>query len=460
LQNLQKRFYTKNKKWEEKSQITYFIDKETKIKVLEYGIILPLRRTKKSNGLVSATYEGGVSDKKGNFVAGLIRNLNNPNFNYNCNESYKVKKDNLEYSDETVIFGGILFKSFGHVYLDTLTRLWWVIKNPDKNYRLVFVNIPNQEFWCYDFFDMLNIPRNRIVILNKPTKFKKIIIPDESIHSQSGFKSEFFTIIDTISSSVKPSPYKKIYLTRSQLEEKDCINEEYFENFYKKRGYKVISPEKYSVKEQIAFMAGAEEVVSTVGTLSHNILFSKKNITLTMLTRVDNLLIPQIIINEIKNINYFIIDVTKNILPTTHVKGCFLLHPSKFWIEYLDDNKIDYMKEEIEFDLDEFLPIYLKQWCKNYSLKSRYRRIERNDIFHVINSLSIAFYDKSLSRKNMDSPKIQSKPALIRENKKLKIEIDTLKKQKKILSRLYIILRKKLKNYYIAQKLYSIFKKK
>ena len=38
------------------------------------------------------------------------------------------------------------------------------------------------------------------------------------------------------------------------------VNEDYFEAFYRSQGYEIISPEKYSIRDQVAIMAGAKEV--------------------------------------------------------------------------------------------------------------------------------------------------------------------------------------------------------
>ena len=74
---------------------------------IQEGIILqPKIVTAKT---MDGIYEGGVCDKELQFIAGWERN-GKKIINMTCMGSYEIKRDELEYKDISVIFGGIFIK--------------------------------------------------------------------------------------------------------------------------------------------------------------------------------------------------------------------------------------------------------------------------------------------------------------------------------------------------------------
>ena len=171
--------------------------------------------------------------------------------------------------------------------------MWYVLKNREDKRKIVFLLVLEEHEWFYQFFDLLDIPRDRIVILTEPTIYKKVIVPDESIHSWYDYTKEYLLLHDYMIQKVSDSKIKKLYLTRSglhlrgrdimgqNLNNKYLLNEQYFEKFYESKGYTIISPEKFSVKEQISMVKSADEIVSTLGSLSHHVLFCKSHTKFT-----------------------------------------------------------------------------------------------------------------------------------------------------------------------------------
>lgn len=447
-EELEKRIFTENKKkWIDACSKDYFLKEQTKVTIIKNGILLPLKKIDKET--VNGKYGGGVCDEDFNFVGGLSRNAERA-MNYSCKESYKVDKSEIQYYDEKIIFGGVIISTFGHFILECLSRLWWVLEN-NNNYKIAFLLVNDTYKSYYDnFFKLLDINLNRIIYVKEPSQFKEIIVPDETMYAWSNFKDKYNIIYEKIMNNVKEKEFRKLYLTRSKFENNDCFNEKYFEDFFKKRGYEIISPEQYSIEEQIGFIKGADEVVCTLGTLSHLLLFAKPKTKLVILNRaVINPLIPQLIINQVKELNFYIIDVSFNFLPVAHNHGCFLLGPTKYWKEYLDCTGEKYSKNEMNMNLKEFTYDYLVKWCEIFSTqKSWTYGLATMDNFDVLNSLSKVLLDKPLSRKdfknsfkdkekkykseienltNKDSNEIQK---LINENKKLKKELKNIKNSK------------------------------
>ena len=333
-----------------------------KVKKIEDALLLPLIKIEET---ADGIYSGGVIDSSHRFVAGLEREKGK-RINFSCVEAYSVLDEKIDYRNEKVIFGGVFIKYFGHLMTECLSRLWYIISNP-SDLPIVILTIPGHEKFAMDFFELLNIDLSRIEIVTKITCFQTIIVPEQSIYLWSGYHEEYISIYEKMRSNVLAGKYKKIYLTRTKLDKNDGVNEEFFEQFYKQRGFQIIAPEQYTIKEQVSIMAGAKEIVCTEGTLSHLVLFAQQGVNLTLLRRTNSLILfPQIMINKIKECNFSYIDVTHNLLPTKHVGGTFLYGPTEYFIQYLNRNNITYTDEDIRCEISHQVYKYLQKWCSNY----------------------------------------------------------------------------------------------
>lgn len=374
-----------------------FLDKNSAgVQEIKSGYVLPLRKTevKTSNG----TYLGGVVDQNGNFVAGLDRKRG-LDVNYTCLGGYTFEEKGIDSLEETVIFGGVYISTFGHLFSECLSRLWWVVQHREVEYRIVVLSVPEQKSIKEDFFELLGIDKSRILYVNKITRISKIIVPDQTIRLHSDYKKEYNTIFDEIVRHVEAEKFSKIYLSRSSFSKGDGINEEFLEKFYEKRGFKVVAPEQYSVREQVAFMAGAEEVACTQGTLSHLGLFCRPGTKMTIFRRAENVLLPQFLVDQARHLETYYVDATFNFLPTRHTDSVFLYGPTAHFREYLDRYGFEYAPEEMEFRIEDYAYEYLLQWCRTYNHLKSFNQISGWDMFDVINNMNRVFGLPAISRK-------------------------------------------------------------
>lgn len=418
-----KLFLYDKEKMLEKLNRSYNNLEKTNITQVKEGFILPLKSISKASR--SGTYAGGVCDKNRKFVTGLERGTEN----YSCTKAYDF--DEFNEIDETIIFGGIFIKTFGHLFGECLSRLWYFVENKNVTQKIAILTIPGQSMITYEFFELLGINTDNIIVIEKPTKFKNIIVPDQTICLWKWYKDKYITIYDEIRQQVKASKYKKIYLTRHLFTDNDGINEEFFVNIFKKNGFEIIAPEQHSLKEQISYIAGADEIVCTEGTLSHLALFAKSNTKLTIIRRDHkNFLVPQFIINEARKLDVFYVDATFNLLPVRHAGGVFLYGPTPEFLAYLDYNKIKYTKNDIKFEIKDYCSDYLEKWLEHYTQKRNFDGIINDDIIDVVNSLAIAF-----GKKQIKISEYKSKSKLLKENKKQQERIDILTKKPSISDR-------------------------
>ena len=106
------------------------LDMVPNITVIENGYILP-----KSDKYLC---KGGVTDNDHNFIEESSI-INNGSF-ICINGSYDFSEDDTEYFDEEVIYLGYYFRHWGHFLMDCSTRMWVLIDDQYKDYKVVFPN--------------------------------------------------------------------------------------------------------------------------------------------------------------------------------------------------------------------------------------------------------------------------------------------------------------------------------
>ena len=288
-------------------------------------------------------------------------------------------------TDETVIWGGFIMDHYGHFITDTFARLWYAVKYASDQNKIAFliynhkVNDQEQSFdslskYHIDLLNLLDITEDRILLVNKPTQFKQIIVPRQSVCWGDSYHEELSKLAyDKVRERVKPKTDKKIYLSRSKFDE-NMFNEGYFENFFESRGFKVVYPEQLPIEDQIAYLAGADEIAATVGTLTHQILFAKDNVKLIGLLRTHKTMFMrrQGIINKIRNVDYAYVDVSINLFPIPkHWESVYLIGPNSYWNDFLkneygliEDTDISEYLNKNNILLGDYINRYIKNLVK------------------------------------------------------------------------------------------------
>ncbi|WP_298068418.1 glycosyltransferase family 61 protein [uncultured Mailhella sp.] len=367
-------FVYDEEKWKDLFSKNYKREAPSVVEV-DNGIVLPLRKYKDYNMMV----EGGVCDRKFKFVAGHYLNYPDPNGYLCCSRSYKPSEP-VQVRHETVIFGGILYGGFWLTISSNLSRLWYLADHPKTPYKFVFLK---NTFWGNLTINMLEIAglsEDKIEIIEHPTQFDKIIVPEQTFYIFSSHRVGAEKIYNYIRERVKPGAYKKVYLSRSALpiggNNEITFNEQYFENFYQKRGYEIIHPEQLPFKEQLSIMAGADEIIAWEGTLLFLTQFCKPETKVVILRRTvgHTPITPLLTTSIIPNCK--IIDVHFNFLPATLDMGAELVGPTSCWRRYLEHEGIPHTSDEVSEDLH-IRPIlydYVKLWGKIADAPSYFAR--------------------------------------------------------------------------------------
>lgn len=432
----EKRLFVENKAlWKPVCEQNYLIPSPCGVQEVEEGILLPLRVCKDID-TINAAFEGGVCDKNGKFIAGHERGTpdRKPIINLSCQRSYSVETP-LHRRHETVVYGGVLFWHFGHMMTEGITRLWWLADHKETSLKIVFLDLPyGGGFRYHSILETMGLTAEQYEIIAEPTQFDNVIVPNESLFLWAGYHLEAQKIFDLMISKVTPGADKKVYLSRTQLEKQDGINEEYFESFYRNRGYRIVYPEQLPFSEQISILSGADEVVCTRGTLSLMIPFCRRQAKVIILERSPGFkLWPSYMFPiQMRNLDAYFVDVGVNFLPAGYVGlNTYFYGPTPQWKEFLDAQGITYDPEEISMDLHvkPYLLDYLVKWAQTYSRPGVFVSIKNSDIIDVINGIYRVFLNDSVDKKKFAERDDMVK--LRRENAALKKNVETLEAGKK-----------------------------
>lgn len=401
------RLYVPNEnQWDKACGTDYYNPRKPGYRIIKNAIIEP---PKHDVGLgVANLYRGGICDEKGHFITGFKRYTKVDKANYCIYDSYEPVGE-IEYLSGNYIFGGVLIDVFGHTISDSLANLWWTVKNKDNQDKIIFLNLcKNVQPIFWKIAEILEI-KERIIVVEKLCQVDQIIVPDDSFKAFAEYTDEMTTVYNAVASvilekSSEDKLCKKIYLTKSQFSSHDSFGAKFFDDFYRKRGFEIIAPETLPFEEQIRILNYAEEIVCSIGSMSHMLLFANNNKKkVTFLLRANEIVgcSSQLMMNQATGINYNIVDTSINFLPTVHAGGVFLVGPTQHFINYLNDNEFSYETDEVQMDwscLHEYLVAYTNNYNRDYA---PYRRIKDLDMFDVINQMNFIFNGTHLDRNKM-----------------------------------------------------------
>ena len=225
-----------------------------------------------------------------------------------------------------------------------------------------------------EFLQLLGV-YEKIEIINKPTRYKEVIIPELGYKRRTYFSEQQNKVYDKIFENVelKPEwvPYQKIYFSRSKLK---CINKKEFglemiDDYYKKNGYEIVYPEKISLSYLVFLIRNASEVATLSGSLPHNMLFARDGQKLTIIERniLNNEI--QVDVNIIKRLDVVYIDANIAIYPISLGYGPFIMSYKGMLEKYTDDKK--YSSPDIKYYEDKYLKKcfikYMRAYRKAYN---------------------------------------------------------------------------------------------
>lgn len=252
-----------------------------------------------------------IYDKEGNFVP----NTNKRKFGVKEYVDLDIKIDveeiECDYFEEDVVYLGFMRGHWGHFLVDSSVRLWALDKAECQDKRIL-LNIEGMEAFYEKLFRYLNVKPSQIIQLNKMARFRSILVPELSYFPEKYISEEYLVPFKKVASQINIGipAYDKIYLSRVHFSKgKRELGEKDIQEIFARNGYHIIYPEELSLEEQIWYYNNCKSMVTTNGTIAHNILFANDQAELIILNRFEQKEnAHQRAINLIKNIKVIYID--------------------------------------------------------------------------------------------------------------------------------------------------------
>lgn len=345
----------------------FYEKKELITESYEKATILPLKNFAEDNLMFG---RGGVVDKDNNYV-NISAIDNRMQFSYDFT--------NPIIKNEKVVYCGYLVNHWGHFLVEAVSRLWYFLENDSTIDKYVFFIKENEKREISgnykEFFQLLGI-WDKLEIINKPTQYREVLVPERGykwrIYFSQQYKNIFNTIADNITINPQWKSYEKIFFTRSQLASANFtdIGTPMVDSFFFNNNYKIVSPEKISLSELIFLIRNAKECASISGSLPHNMLFGYDSQKLIIIER--NILNNEIQadINNIKQLNTTYIDANLGLYTVNIGFGPFLLCYKGLLEKYAKDNNLN--PPDSQYISDKYIKKCLQKYMKTYNRAYHY----------------------------------------------------------------------------------------
>lgn len=298
---------------------------------------------------------------------------------------YSFNKNEVKESKEKVLFLGFFVKHWGHFLIDCMDRMW-ILNNPKFNdYKVVYLDENNNHLSgnYLSLLKYLGVSKDRIVTIDKPTRFQEVILPEPCRLDDHTYYDEYKGIFNKIVSGVDIDDFKinsRVYLSRTHLNNGQEFGERRIEKAFKDNGFSVMYPEELSFEEQVAVFQKANQIVCVNGSIPLNALFSSDKLKLTVLNKTR--LVHQNMLNvaTIMNLKVSYIDAYFEPIqnhPKFLGQGPFWIEFNKNLTEYFKDNNLNY-KVYVETNHNrqtyiKYIGTYFKNNCINFAVKLKHK---------------------------------------------------------------------------------------
>jgi len=283
---------------------------ELEVKKIANGIVHPLRKNVK--GVFALT--GGVTDSNFGFLElSLTKRVTPASFVMVYQDWFRgpIKETDLnsiKYVDEDVVFLGALNGHYGHFILEGLSRLWYFLNPKNAHLKAVYISEGSNERFI-SFFSLFGLKDQDIIEIIEPTRFRSVVIPEQSIRLHDFYHILYKKTIDRIKESVASGSSKKVFFSKQLSKGGRAIGESVIENVFKKNGYEIFHPERMTPYETVCIVKGCDEFVASSGTNIHNSIFLNDQKSVICLNRSEHIHPIQIMIDRMRGLNATYIDV-------------------------------------------------------------------------------------------------------------------------------------------------------
>ena len=197
-----------------------------------------------------------------------------------------------DFSDEKVVYCGYFARGWGHFLLESVSRLWYALKDDPTVDAYVFitgesgpVDIVNGNF--HEFFRFLGIA-DRVRIINRPMRYREVILPGLSYSFNHFYTEQYTALLDEVAKeALKESGEKKDLPERVFLSRRHAYDKKHFyggeryreygldmlDDYFERNSFHIVYPERVTLSELITLLYHAKTVATESGSCAHNLLF-------------------------------------------------------------------------------------------------------------------------------------------------------------------------------------------
>lgn len=307
--------------------------------------------------------DGGVIDNKGDYVP-----------QSGIDTAFGGKYDYVQPEttiDKSVVYLGPYIKQWGHYLLDSCSRLWYVLEHDDEVDYYVFLCVEHEDTECLtgnylEFLQLLGI-EHKVLLLNKPEKFSKVIIPDIGIRKAEFYSKEMGELFRKCANNIDINPENnrdnRIFMSRSKLHNVVENGNEEIDAFFSKNGFKIIYPERERLSNLIKIFQSASIVATISGSTAHNLVFTDKSTKCVIIERQAMANEYQVGMNLSCNILAEHIDANICLLPVSPGSGPFIVCCNQYLAQYAADNNMAFQKSSC---VNKYVRNYLYRYFDTY----------------------------------------------------------------------------------------------
>jgi hypothetical protein len=282
----------------------------------------------------------------------------------------------IKYVDEEIVVincekGAV---EYGHFLVATLDKFWYLFDDRYrhlKNLKIV-LTCEKWEKW-FDFLILLGFQKEQIMILTDVNvcQFKKCFVPEPSFtwgNAKANF--QFCKIGDYLRSNAPNTyNYEKIYFSRTSFDNnrnrsdvlvnRKIYGEQQIENIFRKNGFEIIHPNKYSIAQQMSLLKNCKVLAGVSGSALHQSLFLQNGSEVIMLGRNDVLcgIVCQSNIDRLKEHKVFYIEA--NVSPIADANTYSMVNSIigvNFYLKrFFDENGYLYNEDDLQVDRNDFI---------------------------------------------------------------------------------------------------------
>ena len=387
--------YCRPKKREElqKEYRGYFVEKDhLQILTFPEALVLPQRvYSNKLHGI------GGVIDKNGDYVeaSGL---------NDQFGGAYAIE-GSVQTIEKRICYCGYLINHWGHFLLDVVSRLWYALGHDAEVDEYVFIvedNSPRRPTGNYlEFFQLLGI-ENKIRIINTPTRFHEVIIPEIGFAKGRYYSNQYNAIFDKVAAMaiknnvIEKNWPQKVYLSRNHFRGKkvEC-GLDFIDHFFSKNGFAIVYPEEISLSEMILLLQNADICAAESGTLPHNFLFAQKGKEVIIIERQVTLNVYQCNVDVARELNATYVDANYEIYTTESSYGPYLLGYTSCFRKFVEEKNL--IPPDNHYISEKYTKKCLRQYLRRCDLEYGYARQHSPWQYYLRHSIFEA-YEEALEK--------------------------------------------------------------